>query len=118
MFDLISIFYLASISIYLYSICDDLLVDDPYRPLVALLSNDVVAIMALSQEKEFLAVSLKIVKFSEFWTEFFGRDFYLVVGWDLGLQPSLGFAFQFRPNFEAQVELELFHLILVLKKWL
>ena len=72
MFDLISIFYLASISIYLYSICDDLLVDDPYRPLVALLSNDVVAIMALSQEKEFLAVSLKIVKFSEFRTEFFG----------------------------------------------
>ena len=65
MFDLISIFYLASISIYLWSICD-LLVDDPYRPLVALLSNDVAAIMALSQGKEFLAVSLKIIKFSEF----------------------------------------------------
>ena len=52
----ISIFYLVSISIYLYSICDSS-VDDPY-PLVELL-NDVVAIEAPVQEKGFLVVSLK-----------------------------------------------------------
>jgi len=59
MFDdvLISIFYLASISIYLCSICD-FWSDDPYQQ-VALLSNDVVAIKALELGKEFLAVSLK-----------------------------------------------------------
>ena len=54
----ISIFYLVSISIYLYSICDSS-VDDPYPLVVELLSNDVVAIEAHVQEKEFLAVSLK-----------------------------------------------------------